>query len=117
MAYTLLFFKALGLTIIIECGIAAVLQKIGGPRFCFSPRYFRLLLIVASASILTLPYVWFVLPELIAPRPAYELISEVIVTLVESAWYMLALRLNVKKALLLSVCANLGSVLLGKLFF
>jgi len=117
MTYVLLFFKALSLTVIIECGIAAALQKFGGPRFRFDAKYSRLLVIVALASVLTLPYVWFVLPELIKPRLAYELISEVGVTLVEGVWYMLALRIDIKKALALSVCANLGSVLIGKLFF
>jgi hypothetical protein len=117
MAYLLLFFKALGLTIAIECGIAAALQKFGGPWFFFSPKYSLLLPIVALASMLTLPYVWFVLPELIKPRLAYELVSEAGVTVVEGVWYMLALRINLKKALILSVCANLGSVLIGKLFF
>jgi len=117
MTYITVFFKALGLTIVIECGIAAAIQSYWGPRLSFSPKYSRLLAIVAFASILTLPYVWFVLPELIKPRLAYELISEAGVTLVECVWYMLALRINLKKALLLSVCTNLGSVLFGKLFF
>lgn len=117
MAYLVLFFKALGLTIAIECGIAAALQKFGGSRLSFSPKYSHLLAIAALASALTLPYVWFVLPELIKSRLAYELISEVGVTLVEGIWYMLALRVDIKKAFVLSVCANLGSVLIGKLFF
>lgn len=117
MAYILLFFKALSLTIAIEYGIAAALQKFGGPRFRFGANYAHLIAIVASASALTLPYVWFVLPELIKSRLAYELISEIGVTLVEGGWYMLALRIDFKKAIALSVCANLGSVLIGKLFF
>jgi hypothetical protein len=117
MAYILLFFKALGLTIVIECGIAAVLQKVWGPRLFHNLTYSRLLSIVAFASILTLPYVWFILPELIRSRLAYELISEIGVTLVEGVWYMQALRIDIKKALVLSICANLGSVLIGKLFF
>ena len=117
MVYISAFFKALGLTIAIECGIAAALQKFGGPRLRFGPNTSRLLVIVALASMLTLPYVWFVLPELIKPRLAYELVSEAGVTLVEGFWYTLALRINLKKALALSLCANLGSVLIGKLFF
>lgn len=117
MTYISLFFQALGLTIIIECGIAAALQKFGGPRLRFSPDYPNLLIIVALASILTLPYVWFILPELIKPRLSYELVSETGVMIAESVWYMLAFRINIKKALLLSICANLGSVLIGKLFF
>ncbi len=117
MAYTLLFLKALGLTVSIECAIAAALQQWGGPRFRFDPKMFRLLAVVASASVLTLPYVWFVMPELIKSRLAYEWISEIGVTLVEGVFYMLTLRISPQKAFTLSVCANVGSVLVGKVFF
>jgi hypothetical protein len=117
MAYTLLFLKALGLTVSIECIVAAALQQWGGPRFRFDPKMLRLLAVVASASVLTLPYVWFVMPELIKSRIAYEWISEIGVALIEGFFYMLAFRISPKKAFVLSVFANAGSVLVGKVFF
>jgi len=117
MTYIALFFKALSLTILIECLIAVAIQSYWGPRLSICPKYSRLLITVALASILTLPYVWFVLPELIKSRFAYEMVSETGVVIVESVFYILALRINLNKALLLSICTNLGSMLIGKLFF
>jgi hypothetical protein len=117
MSYIISFIQALGLTIVIECSIAAALSYFGGPRLRFASSYRRLIATVALASVLTLPYVWFVLIELIHPRPIYEISAEIIVMFVETLFYVLTLKITVKKALILSLCANLGSVLIGKFFF
>jgi hypothetical protein len=115
MAYLFLFFRALGLTVLIECLIAGALRKFAGHRFSLSVPLPRLLGIVALASCLTLPYVWFVFPEFIPDRWLFGLFGELFALLVETLWYFLALRISFRKAFLLSFITNLGSFLIGLL--
>jgi hypothetical protein len=65
------------------------------------------------ASFATLPYVWFVLPVLIKPGLTYILISEISVTIIESIVIAGLLKIDYKKALILSVLCNLTSFGIG----
>ncbi len=118
MVFMLTFIKALGLTVFIECSIAAALRRFAG-RLLFPSEtpYWRLLAIVALASCLTLPYVWFVFPEIFPGRLAYLISAELFALLVETFWYLLALRQRLRQAFLLSFLANLGSLLFGLFLF
>lgn len=117
MVYTLAFLKALSLTIIIECITAAALGKFLGRRLSLEENYFHLILIVAFASALTLPYAWFILPEFIKSRTVYMIVSEITVTIIEAIFYTFALRVNFKNALILSVACNFASFFIGNIIF
>jgi hypothetical protein len=119
MAYLKLFLGALLLTVLIESLTAAALRKFAGRPLGLRQISLPLLLgVVALASCFTLPYVWFVLPSLLAdlPRWVFGALAEMFVLLLEMFWYRLALPLTFKQALLLSLAANLASFLTG-LFF
>lgn len=119
MTYLNLFFGALLLTVLIESLTAAALRKFAGrPLGLRQISLSRLLGIVALASCFTLPYVWFVLPGLMAatPRWVFGALAEIFALLLEMFWYRLALPLTLKQALLLSLAANLASFLIGLLF-
>jgi len=115
MGYLQLFIKALLTTVLIECFIAAALRKYAGRPLSLNMSYRHLLVTVALASCLTLPYVWFVFPQLFPSRVIFGMVSEMFALLVEAIWYWLALRISFKKAFLLSFFTNLGSFLIGLL--
>lgn len=75
----------------------------------------RILLAGLLVSALTLPYLWFLLPSILATASGIYL-GEVLVFLVEALLYRWLLGLSYPKALLLSFTANAISFLLG-LFF
>ncbi|MCE3230071.1 MAG: hypothetical protein K0S32_4622 [Bacteroidetes bacterium] len=65
------------------------------------------------SSFATLPYAWFVLPTLIEGGPTYIIVSEISVTLIESFMIYGLLKINYKKAIIISVICNLISFLIG----
>jgi len=69
------------------------------------------------ATILTLPYLWFVLPIILHNKTAYHLWGELSVVFVESLIYYFILNTDFKKLLILSLLCNAGSYLLGLLIF
>lgn len=115
MAYVLEFLKALGLTLLIELPllleVVTYLFKEKNPHLN-TP---RLLATGTLATFSTLPYLWFVLPELINNYFLFLVVGEISVTLLESFIYTLALHLKFKNALLLSIICNLLSFGLGLL--
>jgi len=64
------------------------------------------------ASVLTLPYLWFVLPPFIKSN-YYILFGELIVILVESLVYNKMFKLRIEKSFVLSLTANLFSYIVG----
>ncbi len=122
MSYEIFFLKALLVTIIAElaAGITLkflekklhlikqkILQKINWGKF---------IMVIPMASIMTLPYVWFILP-LIQFRPLFISIAELFAWLMESIFYRFCLNLNYKQALIFSFVLNLFSFLIGLLIF
>lgn len=116
MTYELAFIKALLITVLLECIMAALLKKFFGGRLKLSSvSYLRLCGFVAIASALTLPYAWFVLPAFIKSGIVYIIIAEVSVTVLEAAFYKFGIQLPLVSAVVLSVCANAFSYAVGVL--
>jgi len=113
MPYELAFLKALLITILLECIAAACLKKFFGQRLFLKQNYAYFLGIVAVASALTLPYVWFVLPAFINAGLTYIIVSEISVTIVEGLFYWFTLKTSFKTAIILSVTTNFFSWFIG----
>ena len=113
MPYETLFLASLSMTVTAECLVTAILKKTAGRRLNLKCGYGRLLVVTAFASMLTLPYVWFVLPAYLPHGFAYAIISELFAFTAELVWYMLALRVSLKQAAIISAAANGFSFLLG----
>ena len=64
------------------------------------------------ASLLTLPYFWFVLPPYI-PANSYILLGEIFVVLAEMVVYKMYLDLSLRNSFILSFAANLASFAVG----
>lgn len=76
--------------------------------------YRRTLFAGAFATFATIPYVWFVFPNLgIWPATTALYASELFVTVVEATFYRFALRTTWKEALAASIAANAASFFLG----
>jgi len=113
MSYEQKFLVALFLTLIVEV-----------PLVLFFVRYIykhknigisNIIFIGILASALTLPYLWFVLPTFISNQVAYQIIGEFLVILIEASIYYKLLKLKTAEALLVSLVANIASVVLGLL--
>lgn len=65
------------------------------------------------ATILTLPYLWFVLPAFISNRVAYLIVGEVLVFFAELIIYYKVLKISFKGAFVLSLTSNTISAILG----
>jgi hypothetical protein len=117
MEYETLFIRALIITVLIECLTAAALKRAAAKRLGLSQTYPKFLTMVALASCLTLPYVWFVLPAFLPHGIIYAVSAELFAFVVEAIWYSLALQINIKQAAVLSFAANGLSCLAGLLLF
>lgn len=73
----------------------------------------RIIFIGALASIITLPYLWFVLPVYIKE---YLLPGELVIVVIEAALYTLLLDIKPLKAFIVSTVANLFSFVYGLMF-
>lgn len=104
------FLIALFLSLLIEVPILCAMV-----RFAFRLRdigWPKLLITGVLATALTLPCLWFIAPEVL-DAPYALIVGEILVFLVEAAIYALALRIGVRRALLVSFAANLASLVLG----
>lgn len=108
MPYEHLFLQALGLTMACEVLVALVL-RLHPAAGLKNYSLVRLLLLVAGASLLTLPYLWFLLPAFLQDRTLYVLLGELAVFLVETVYYRLTLQLSWGRAALLAFVTNLFS--------
>ena len=103
------FLIGLFVTLIIEIAIVVLLAK-----FVFRLKDLRNAGAIAIiASVLTLPYLWFVLP-LFLPAENYLLFGEIIVIIVEALIYLLFTKLSWKQAAMASIVANAVSFYLGR---
>lgn len=77
----------------------------------------RIVAVGLFASFSTIPYVWFVFPYLLDwPRSTSLLLSEIFAFVVEAIIYRLFLKLDWKRALLVSLACNAASYYLGPVF-
>ena len=67
------------------------------------------------ASALTLPYLWFVLPFYISNKILYPIIGESLVVLMEAIIYNQLLNIGLSKSFVISLVANISSILVGLL--
>jgi hypothetical protein len=94
---------SLGLTLLVEVPVAFVVL-----RFLFKEKNLKtshILFVSFLASILTLPYLWFVLSPYVDAH-YYLVIGESLVFLIEAVIYWRLFNLKIGKALLLSLLAN-----------
>jgi hypothetical protein len=114
MQYEYNFLSSLLLTLIAEI-----------PILIFFVKYFyknkeleisKIVFIGFLASALTLPYLWFILPTYIFNRCLYLLGGEVSIVIVEAIIYNRLLKLKLSQAIVVSLTANIVSMLLVLIF-
>jgi len=111
MLYETRFLTSLAATLAIEIPVVFILVK-----YIFknkSIKWYRLIFITCLASVLTLPYLWFVLYPFIDAK-YYTLVGETSVTAIEGLIYFQLLRIRIDKALIISIIANLASFFIGR---
>ena len=115
--YEINFLNSLFLTVLTEVLLLYALMFF--PLFSEIKENGRVKAIVTGAlsSILTLPYLWFVLPIFLHNKIQYHLLGELTVVFVESLFYYFVLKVNYKKLLFVSIICNAGSYVLGLLVF
>ncbi len=122
MAYRILiltFFKDLIITILIESITIYIVTKnlskiLKNQTYVISDiKSFIILGIIPS--ILTLPYFLFVWPFFISDRILYIISGEIIIVIIEALLLKLFSQYHWKICVLLSICANFNSFLLGNL--
>jgi hypothetical protein len=107
------FLRALALTIAIETAVVILMVRF---LYRLNPKelsWKRLLLASCFASFATLPYLWFVLPELFGNFLRLSLIGETGVVIIEGLFYRAVFPLTASKCFVLSLCANGVSFLAG----
>lgn len=101
------FLQALLITILIETLVLFLLFKTKYKKLNINNKLLLFTSILASFS--TLPFVWFVLPIYVQPNLSYLLVSESSVMIVESLIIYMILKIDYKKALIVSIACNLVS--------
>ncbi len=109
MAYETLFLLSLLVTLCIEVPVVFFLVR--KKALNISPA--DSIVISATASLLTLPYLWFIFPVYITNYTLYVIIGEIVVTIIEAVIYWRLFRISMTQALVLSVIANVSSVIFG----
>lgn len=115
MSYEVEFLYALLLTLIIEVPLILVIIKYLYKKL--EIRIPQIIFISALASILTLPYLWFIFPAFIFNRGYYIFWGELFAVLVEAIIYKQLFKIKLREALIISLLANAGSFFLGKLIY
>lgn len=111
LSYEQQFLFALLMTLIIEIPVTIVLIRALYKRR--EPGISKIILIGFLASALTLPYLWFILPAYISNRGLYIWLGEASVILVEAVIYYRFLKLRLLDAGVVSLVANVVSVVVG----
>lgn len=109
MAYEQSFLISLLVTLLIEIPVVFFLVYYIYKR----KEKFDIIFSGILASVLTLPYFWFILPFYISDRITYIVLGELGVIIIETFIYFKILKLNFKQALFVSLIANLVSTLIG----
>jgi hypothetical protein len=108
MSYGSLYLISLFVTIIVEVPVLLFAQKLLRTGL----KVKEILYWSVFANLFSLPYLWFVFP-LFIPRHNYILTSETLITLIEMIIFSKTLKLNLKKAMALSIIANTISYFAG----
>ena len=103
------FLSALVLTLTVE-----VLIVFGIVRCVYKKKNIGDILIsVFVASLLTLPYLWFIFPAYYSVSSVYAIYAEIIIALIEAILYWRFLKITFIQALIVSIIANATSALIG----
>ena len=113
MIYEISFLYSLIFTIVIETIVIFILNRILKLKINWKILLFSGIL----TSFATLPYLWFVIIYFVRSRFWYVVVSELSAFLLESVIYHFILKVNFKKALIISFLCNLFSFVLGLLIF
>lgn len=123
MSYEIIFLKGLLFTIVAELG-AGILFRILETRLGFFKKkvlgkieWWKFVVVIAMATVMTLPYVWFVLSFLVTPKIVFQVVAELFAWLMEAVFYVFCFQLKAREAVVFSFVLNLVSVVLGLLFF
>ena len=111
MKYEEAFIISLFLTILTETPVVLLMI-----RYLFKDKATKTPKIIAVsclASALTLPYLWFVLPQFVPDWNIYFTLGESLVIMIESLIYFYLFRLRPLNAFALSLVANTVSMSLG----
>lgn len=111
MNYELLFLKSLFLTVFIETVILCLFFRFVVKIENTSIK--RLIITGLIASLTTLPYLWFILPNYINQKIWYVIIGESFAVLFETLIIGVILRVNLLKSFLSSLTCNMISFLTG----
>lgn len=113
MTYGILFFLSLLLTLIIEVPILFIII-----RFWFKNNIGTREIISNGIiiNLLSLPYLWFVFSFFI-PLEYYILIGEILVVVMESILLVALLKIDFKKAIIISLITNAISYFVGQIVF
>lgn len=111
MSYEYKFLIALTVTLLVEVPIVFAVIRLAFKDK--KPATLQLLATTLFASTLTLPYLWFIFRSF----QLNLVYSEIIIVLIEAIIYFAILKIPFKKALTLSIVANLASYAFGILFF
>ena len=104
MNYEIDFLKSLVLTIFIETIVLLFLFKVIFIKL--KTKTWIIILAGITASFATLPYLWFILPLFLKTKLLYKIVSEIFAILIESLIFLGFLRIDYKKALLISIICN-----------
>ncbi len=114
MNYEIAFIWALFTTISIETITAGGLKLIFDRRFFSDLSLKKLICTVPFASLLSLPYFWFLYPAFFRGS-TYVVLSEISAVIIESVFYRLFLTKKIKLAILLSLITNAISFFIGNI--
>ena len=115
MSYEHIFLTSLLITLVSEVSITVLLIK-----YLYKKREIKIYKVIFAgfvASTLTLPYFWFILPAFVSNRGVYVWVGEIAIILIESLIYNQVLDLNFKKSFIISLIANIVSIIFGLLIF
>lgn len=113
MSHEQLFLVSLFVTIFTEVVVICVLNKYIYKTF----KYKDLAFAGVVASLLTLPYLWFVLPAFLFSRLIYIFVGEILVFIIEAIIYYKILKVKWSQSIVMSLIANIVSILIGLIVF
>lgn len=109
MTYEKQFLLSLLITLTIEVPVVSLVVRYKYKIL----NNFNTIFVSFVSTILTLPYFWFILPIYINNRTGYLMIGEIAIILIEAFIYYRLLKISFKKALGVSILANVISFLIG----
>lgn len=112
MSFVQLFFIYLAFTIVVEMTVLYLsiryIYKITNDKIST-----KIIIACGFISVITLPFVWFVFPNIINNYIIYVAIAETFAVVAEMIFYFYILKISWSKAFLVSFLCNLTSFLFG----